>query len=225
MNNVNPVPPRGEPVSRREDCSPFDFGVLFSEIQRFTLLQQQIAKNRNIMSSLFKTVLFCGRNNIALRGKRDDDPTNESLQGNFQALLYFRVDSGDTVLQEHLKTSARNVTYVSKTIQNEMINTVGKYLTDQITREVRESKYFSLIADEATDVSNKENRSLVIRFVDKNQTIREEFTGFHLCEEGTSGLAIKNLITNAVNLKSDFRLFINYLITKSGNEAIPAIFI
>ena len=50
-----------------------------------SLLQQQIAKNRTIMSSLFKTVLFCGRNNIALRGTRDDDPSNESLQGNFQA--------------------------------------------------------------------------------------------------------------------------------------------
>ena len=28
-----------------------------------TILQQQIAKNRTIMASLFKTVLFCGRNN------------------------------------------------------------------------------------------------------------------------------------------------------------------
>lgn len=28
-----------------------------------TLLQQQIAKNREIISSLFKTVIFCGRNN------------------------------------------------------------------------------------------------------------------------------------------------------------------
>ena len=38
---------------------------------------------------LFKTVIFCGRNNIALRGRRDDDPSNENLQGNFQALLEF----------------------------------------------------------------------------------------------------------------------------------------
>ena len=44
----------------------------------------------------------------------------------------------------------------------------------------------------------KENLSLVIRFVDSTQTIREEFVGFHLCKEGTSGRAIKNVITNAV---------------------------
>ena len=74
----------------------------------------------------------------------------------------------------------------------------GKYIKDQLSAEIRASKYFSVIADEATDVSNKENLSLVIRFVDSTQTIREEFVGFHLCEEGTSGRAIKNVITNAV---------------------------
>ena len=37
------------------------------------LLQQQIAKNRQIVKSLFKTVILCGRNNFALRGRRDDE--------------------------------------------------------------------------------------------------------------------------------------------------------
>ena len=81
-----------------------------------TVLRQQIAKNREIMSSLFKTIIFCGRNNIALRGRRDNNPTYENLQGNFQALLAFRVDSGDRNLQQHLETAPRNATYISKTI-------------------------------------------------------------------------------------------------------------
>ena len=54
---------------------------------------------------------------------RDDDPQNASLSGNFQALLEFQIDSGDQTLQHHLKTASRNVTYISKTIQNEMITT------------------------------------------------------------------------------------------------------
>ena len=98
------------------------------------------------MSSILKTIIFCGRNNIPLRGRRDDDPTNESLQGYFQALLYFRIESGDQVLQNHLENSSRNATYISKTIQNELITTVGKY--------------FSILADEAADISNKENMSI-----------------------------------------------------------------
>ena len=68
------------------------------------------------MSWILKKIIFCGRNNIPLRGRHDNDPTNESLQGNFQALLYFRIDSGDEVLQNHLDNSSRNATYISKTI-------------------------------------------------------------------------------------------------------------
>ena len=71
-------------------------------------LHQQITKNRQIMKSLLKTVILCGRNNFALRGRRDDDPSNESLQGNFQALLTFRIDSGDILLREHLENAPRN---------------------------------------------------------------------------------------------------------------------
>ena len=59
---------------------------------------------------------------MALRGPRDDDPQNASLSGNFQALLEFRIYRGDQTLQHHLKTAPRNVTYISKTIQNENYN-------------------------------------------------------------------------------------------------------
>ena len=163
-----------------------------------TVLRQEIAKNREIMSSLLKTIIFCGRNNIALRGLRDNNPTNENLQGNFQALLAFRVESGDRNLQEHLQTAPRNATYISKTIQNEMITTVGKYIINNLSREMKECKYFSILADEAADVSNKEHLSVVIRFVDSTKTIREEFIGFYMCEEGTAGAAIKERILSAV---------------------------
>ena len=32
---------------------------------------------------------------MALRGRRDDDPQNASLSGNFQALLEFLIHGGD----------------------------------------------------------------------------------------------------------------------------------
>ena len=81
------------------------------------------------MKSIVKTVIFCGQNNIPLRGKRDDNPDDRNLQGNFQALLEFRIDSGDLKLKEHLENAPRNATYRSKTIQNEIIETVGNYIS------------------------------------------------------------------------------------------------
>ena len=150
------------------------------------------------MKSIVKTVIFCGQNNIPLRGKRDDNPDDRNLQGNFQALLEFRIDSGDLKLNEHLENAPRNATYRSKTIQNEIIETVGNYISSKIIAEVKQSRMFSVMADEAADVSNKENLSLVLRYVDSSKNIREEFVGFYLCGEETTGNAIKELIINTV---------------------------
>ena len=77
------------------------------------LLQQQIKRNCEILESLFKTIIFCGKNNIALRGPQDDDPQNASPSGNFQALLAFRIDSSEKTLQHHLETVPTNTTYIS----------------------------------------------------------------------------------------------------------------
>ena len=49
---------------------------------------------------------------------------------------------------------------------------------------------YSIIADEARDCSNKEQMSLVLRYVDSNLDIREDFVSFVLCE---NGLTEKNL--------------------------------
>ena len=63
--------------------------------------------------SLFNTILFRGKNNIALRGPQDNDPQNASPSGNFQALLAFRNDSSDQTLQHLLETAPTNATYIS----------------------------------------------------------------------------------------------------------------
>ena len=69
-------------------------------------MDERIKKNRLKLTSIFETVLFCGRNNIALRGHRDnatdvkkDTYTSENpSHGNFRALLQFRVQAGDPPL-------------------------------------------------------------------------------------------------------------------------------
>ena len=78
--------------------------------------------------SIFKTIVLCGRQNIAICGHRDNateiekDLADVDNHGNFRALLDFRVDAGDTLLDQHLTTAARNATYTSAFIQNEVID-------------------------------------------------------------------------------------------------------
>ena len=60
-------------------------------------------------------------------------------------------------------------------------------------------KYFSIIADEAADSSNKEQLSLVLRFVDENLNIREDFVGYVHCVEGLSGEKLASVILKTLS--------------------------
>ena len=114
------------------------------------------------------------------------------------ALLEFRIDAGDTVLKEHLLHAKENARYTSKTIQNECISLAGNAIVEDIVAEINHNKIFAILADEASDNSYKEQLPLVLRFVDKENIIREEFMGFHECLEGVSGEAISKLLLSPV---------------------------
>ena len=49
-------------------------------------------------------------------------------------------------------------------------------------KTIRERRFFSIIADEGTDVSNKEQLSFCLRSVDENLNAYEDFIGFHQLE-------------------------------------------
>ena len=52
--------------------------------------------------------------------------------------------------------SPKNMTYCSKTTQNEIIQCCGEYICNTMINEIKEAKFFSVLADEAYDISNKE---------------------------------------------------------------------
>ena len=126
-----------------------------------------------------------------MRGHRDDSKYHPQVGsysqggvGNFVELLNFRVRSGDTVLEEHLKNCPKNASYISNSTQNNLIKSCGQVITDKIVDEVKRNRFFCIIADEAADSSNKEQMSLVLRFVDDNRNIREDFVRFFALQMG-----------------------------------------
>ena len=169
--------------------------------QIHTALQMQVSSNQAKLMSILKTVVFCGRQNIPLRGHRDDSKhLNECVNiGNFQALLDFRVDAGDEILRRHFNIAPRNATYRSKTIQNELIESVGSWIRQEIVDEVKKAGFFSILADETTDCSNKEQLTLVLRFVDGQKKIREEFIEF-VEAPATTGQALAELLLSRIEL-------------------------
>ena len=84
-------------------------------------------ENRAKLHSTVSTVLFCTRQNLAFRGHRDsgrltlEEPENND--GNFRALLRFRIAAGDKVLENHCLNASGNAQYTSPQVQNELLDT------------------------------------------------------------------------------------------------------
>ena len=72
----------------------------------------------------------------------------------------------DTELENHLKTCGKNTRYISETFQNELIYCCGKLIKDALIKDIKET-FFLKLADEASDCSNQEQLSYVLRFADK----------------------------------------------------------
>lgn len=203
--------------------------------------RQKIAEeNRSRLVPIIKSIIFLGRQNIPFRGHRDDGKltTGESDSvintGNFRALLKFRIDSGDVVLKEHLEGSTSRATYISKTTQNELINCCGRDILSKIIKRIQDARIFSVMFDETTDVSNKSQLSLIIRYtLDKN--IYESFIQFidaraEMYEDNESngepkltGVAIGKIVINSLKNKCNLNLNNCVAITTDGCSTMVSV--
>uniref|UniRef100_A0A1X7TQY6 DUF4371 domain-containing protein n=1 Tax=Amphimedon queenslandica TaxID=400682 RepID=A0A1X7TQY6_AMPQE len=161
----------------------------------------QVAHNRLKLASISKTIVLCGRQNISLRGHRDNftdierDTAGLHNHGNFMALLNFRLDAGDVVLRDHLSKASRIATYTSSVIQNQLMDILSKQVRQHIIDIVEVAKWFCITADEVTDVSNKEILSLVVWYCEPDSLLpREDLVGFFQCNEGITVQQLANMI-------------------------------
>lgn len=129
--------------------------------------------------------MLCGTQGIPLRGHNERSGSlvlSDSVQfeGNFTAILRFGLSIAEQdELSSIREKCAKNATYTSPDIQNEILTIWGTLIFKKITDEVRKSKYFAILADETTDVSKVEQFSLCIRYADdEKREIVERFLEF-----------------------------------------------
>ena len=172
------------------------------ENQLSTLHSKKVAENHLKLWSIAKTITLCGRKSIAFRGHRDDRLSVEenlnSNHGNFLPLLQFHIQAGEKIISDHLQSAPANATYTSKSIQNELIVICGDLIPNKILERVYKACYYSVLADEATDISNDEQLSINIRYVDEGSP-KEVFMKFRKYKIGVTGQAITDDIP--LNLK------------------------
>ena len=116
--------------------------------------------------------MLCARQGIPLRGHRDESTSDTLNKGNFQAVVAFRGEL-DQRLDDHLQHGKRNVTMVPKTIQNDLLEHMGKNIVRKTVEDVQASPFFAVIADEVSDVSNWEQLGIAIRYIRNNCAVEK----------------------------------------------------
>lgn len=107
-------------------CSRFSIRLFFLSSKT---RQRKTGSHRKVRS-------FCATQNCALRGHRDDGSLilNPEFDTKcfFRALLRFRVDAGDEILQEHLTSAPKSAAYISRTTPNKILAISSKIIREKM---------------------------------------------------------------------------------------------
>ena len=145
-----------------------------------TSTQRQIAHNRQVLKPIIKSILFLERCGVVLRGYRDTGRIEVPAscteiscdERNLRALLQFKAGCAE-ILHCHLESNAGNAQYISNNSQTDIINSIGSVILKSVAEVVNFSRYFSILADETTDVAGQEQLTVVVRYVFEGQ-IKEQ---------------------------------------------------
>jgi hypothetical protein len=114
-------------------------------------------------------IRFLARQGLALRGDKAETDSN------LHQLLLLRAIDNPIILTTLEKKKNK---FMSPDIQNELISIMSYQILHKVVLRLQ-SKYFAIMMDEATNVSNSEQVVFVLRWVDDNLLVHEDFIGLY----------------------------------------------
>ncbi|KAJ4927571.1 hypothetical protein JOQ06_015296 [Pogonophryne albipinna] len=133
----------------------------------------KVKENREILKDLINAVCFLAKQELAFRG--NDESAKSSNRGNYVELLHAFAEKDET-LARHLETSTV-FSGLSNRIQNDLIEAVSDVIKNDIRHEINAAPFVGVEVDETTDVTNKAQVSVILRYVDTSD-VKEAFLGF-----------------------------------------------
>ena len=123
--------------------------------------------------------------------------------GNFLSLVKLAVALDFPVLKKNFSSCPKNKMYTSRTIQNELVDSCAKQVVGKCITEINDSGMFSITADAAVNISNVEQMSIVIKYVDmsNNKNVKEHCLCMVECREEVSGDNVFRTILSTVKHK------------------------
>ncbi|XP_048498073.1 uncharacterized protein LOC125496612 [Beta vulgaris subsp. vulgaris] len=171
----------------------FDFftkpkSSVIESFSSYTAEAQILYKSRLTYS--LKCLRFLLGQGLACRGH--DESNVSDNKGNFLALLTWFAENNSDVSKVVLGNALGNNTMTSPMIQKDLINSCAKETTRLLIDDIG-GDYFGILADESSDVSQKEQMALCLRYVNKKGKISERsLVIVHV--KDTMALTLKNAI-------------------------------
>jgi ribosomal protein L22 len=148
---------------------------------------EQIANNRLQLKASIDVVRVLAFQDVAFRGR--DENVDSTDHGNFLEILNLMVSSNEHIA-EVIAKAPKNASYTSPMIRKEILHIFSTKLKEAIRKEIGNAK-FCIMVDKARDELMKEQMFIVLRFVDKDDFVREHFFGLvHV--SNTAALTLQN---------------------------------
>nr|XP_047133848.1 uncharacterized protein LOC101240817 [Hydra vulgaris] len=163
-------------------------------------IRQETKRWNQVFERLVASVQFLAERNLAFRGSEEQigNPHNGNFLGVIELLGKF-----DPVMQDHIqKIINKDIHdhYLGKSIQDEIIDTIGQAVLQEIIARIKSAKYFAVILDCTPDISHQEQMSMVLRYVadgthsDVPAGIYEHFIKFVIVESSTGENLFNTLV-------------------------------
>ncbi|KAK2649818.1 hypothetical protein Ddye_017307 [Dipteronia dyeriana] len=154
-----------------------------------TLSVQDALQNRLRLKTLLETVKWLAMQGCAFR--EHDESINSANRGNFIKMIKLQAKVNQEITGIILENSPSNAKYTSPRIQKELLNILANKAQAKIHEEIGDAKFYVLI-DEAIDEFNKEQMTIILRYVYYKEFVRQSFFQVESVND-----------TNASNLKKE----------------------
>lgn len=138
-----------------------------------------------VLERLFRITLMLAENSLPFRGHRVGGL--DSYDGNFLSQVKLLAHYDD-VMKQIVDMPSGSITYLSPTIQNQLIQCLGEKLRIELISKINSSPFYSIMLDTTQDITKIDQLSIIIRHVciirNENQhpinfNISETFLGFY----------------------------------------------
>ena len=127
-------------------------------------------ENRRSFLKILSSIRFLARQGLPLHG------ANDGSNSNITQLLVLCASDDERLAKWLMK---KTDTYTSGDIQNEILSVMANDILRSVAEEVKSAKFCTVMADETTDVSNKEQVVMCLRWIDSTLTAHEDFIGLY----------------------------------------------